>query len=109
MYHTCEEPRCHSTNSNGYGVFTVTDARLEDAGIYSCEAINNMGRVFVYPETDVIISGKLTYYKSQFEILFYLIKLFDKESKRPKETSTTIVPEDLYDFNCNIFPSKVRK
>ena len=56
--HTCEEPRCYSSNMNGYGVFTVTDARYIDAGAYSCEAINTMGRVFAVPDTIVsVVTG----------------------------------------------------
>jgi len=55
--HTCEdEPRCYSTNlNNGNGIFTVTDARLSDAGAYSCEAINTMGRIFAIPDTLVTV------------------------------------------------------
>lgn len=52
--HVCEEPRCTSTNENGRGILTVTDARITDAGAYSCEAINSKGRVFAIP--DAIIS-----------------------------------------------------
>lgn len=55
--HTCEEPRCFSTNENGIGVFTVTDARYTDQGAYSCEAINSQGRVFALPDTIVTIDG----------------------------------------------------
>jgi hypothetical protein len=58
--HVCEEPRCHSTNENGKGVFTVNEARLSDAGAYSCEAINSEGRVFAVPDAIVyvILGGK---------------------------------------------------
>lgn len=49
--HVCEEPRCFSTNVDGCGVLTVTDARITDAGAYSCEAINSEGRVFATPDT----------------------------------------------------------
>lgn len=51
--HVCEEPRCFSTNHNGCGILTVTDARISDAGAYSCEAINSEGRVFAVPDTIV--------------------------------------------------------
>lgn len=55
--HTCEEPRCFSTNDNGKGIFTVTDARYTDQGAYSCEAINSQGRVFAVPDTIVTVDS----------------------------------------------------
>ena len=56
--HVCEEPRCFSTSSNGCGILTVTDARLSDAGAYSCEAINSQGRVFAVPDSIVTVFKK---------------------------------------------------
>lgn len=53
--HVCDEPRCYATNEQGKGVFTVTDVRYSDAGAYSCEAINNMGRTFAVPDCIVSI------------------------------------------------------
>lgn len=54
--HVCDEPRCFSTNENGRGILTVTDARYTDQGAYSCEAINSQGRVFAVPDTIVTIN-----------------------------------------------------
>lgn len=51
--HVCEEPRCRSTTENGKGVLTITDARITDAGAYSCEALNSKGRVFAVPDAIV--------------------------------------------------------
>ncbi len=55
--HVCEEPRCFSTNYNGCGILTVTDARISDAGAYSCEAINSEGRVFAVPDAIVDVDS----------------------------------------------------
>ena len=56
--HVCEEPRCNITNNNGIGILIVSDARIYDAGAYSCEAINSNGREFAVPDTIVeVISG----------------------------------------------------
>ena len=51
------------SNSKGFGKLTVTDARREDAGAYSCEAINNGGRIFAVPDTMVyvVIGGFILY------------------------------------------------
>jgi hypothetical protein len=59
--HICDEPRCFSTNENGKGVLTITDARLSDAGAYSCEALNSKGRVFAIPDAivNVIVEKKV--------------------------------------------------
>jgi hypothetical protein len=43
------------TDEYGLGVLTVTDVRYEDAGAYSCEAINSNGREFAIPDTIVEI------------------------------------------------------
>ncbi len=32
------------------GTLTITDARKEDAGAYSCEALNSKGRLFAIPD-----------------------------------------------------------
>lgn len=58
--HVCDEPRCFSTNENGKGVLTITDARLADAGAYSCEALNSKGRVFAIPDAivNVIVQNR---------------------------------------------------
>lgn len=53
--HVCEEPRCTITNENGKGVLTINNARLEDAGAYSCEALNSKGRVFAVPDAIVYV------------------------------------------------------
>ncbi len=54
--HVCEEPRCKSTQENGKGVLTITDARVSDAGAYSCEALNSKGRVFAIPDAIVYVT-----------------------------------------------------
>ena len=48
--HVCEEPRCFSQTVNGVGKLTITDAVREDAGAYSCEALNSKGRRFAVPD-----------------------------------------------------------
>ena len=53
--HVCEEPRCFSSNENGKGVLTITDARITDSGAYSCEALNSKGRVFAIPDAFVTV------------------------------------------------------
>lgn len=72
--HTCEEPRCYSTNRNGRGTFTVTDAQLYDAGAYSCEAISSEGRVFATPDTivDVLPRSVLILYVKVYNLGFVL-------------------------------------
>jgi hypothetical protein len=54
--HVCEEPRCFSTQDQGKGVLTVTDAELLDSGAYSCEALNSKGRVFAVPDAIVTVT-----------------------------------------------------
>ena len=41
---------------NGRGVLTIRQARREDGGAYTCEAINNKGAIFAQPDTIVIVS-----------------------------------------------------
>ncbi len=53
--HVCDEPRCVSTQEEGKGVLTINDARLEDAGAYSCEALNSKGRIFAVPDAIVYV------------------------------------------------------
>lgn len=53
--HVCEEPRCTSSSENGVGTLTITDARITDAGAYSCEALNSKGRVFAIPDAIVYV------------------------------------------------------
>lgn len=43
------------TNDNGKGVLTISEARLEDAGAYSCEALNSKGRIFAIPDAIVYV------------------------------------------------------
>ncbi|XP_052285983.1 basement membrane-specific heparan sulfate proteoglycan core protein-like isoform X3 [Dreissena polymorpha] len=40
----------------GRGVLTVKDARYEDAGAYTCEAINTRGSIFAIPDALVIVT-----------------------------------------------------
>lgn len=51
--HVCEEPRCTSESKNGFGVLTIKNAQLSDAGAYSCEALNSKGRLFAIPDAIV--------------------------------------------------------
>lgn len=54
--HVCSEPRCcMSQDEHGNGVLTVTEARHEDAGAYSCEAFSSNGREFAVPDAQVAI------------------------------------------------------
>jgi hypothetical protein len=56
--HVCPEPRCFSTQENGRGTLTVTDAQLSDSGAYSCETLNSEGREFAVPDAIVtVITG----------------------------------------------------
>lgn len=43
------------SDETGFGVLTVTDARWEDAGAYSCEAFSTKGREFAIPDAIVRI------------------------------------------------------
>ena len=47
------------TSSDGRGILTIADARYEDAGAYTCEAINNRGSIFAIPDALVIVRRKL--------------------------------------------------
>ena len=53
--HVCEAPRCESTSEDGYGVLKIKNAQREDAGAYSCEALNSKGRVFAVPDAIVTV------------------------------------------------------
>lgn len=56
--HVCPEPRCWMvTDEIGHGTLTVTNAQWEDAGAYSCEAINTKGREFAIPDAIVKIES----------------------------------------------------
>jgi dystroglycan 1 len=54
--HVCEEPRCraYSDPNTGHGTFTVTQIEETDAGAYSCEAINTVGREFA--QSDALVT-----------------------------------------------------
>lgn len=45
-------------SEEGRGRLTVADARYEDAGAYTCEAINNRGSIFAIPDALVIVRRK---------------------------------------------------
>ncbi len=63
---------------NGHGVFTVTDARFNDSGAYSCEAINTIKRVFAVPDTIVtVVAGSILIFLNIwfiFRNFIYIIK-----------------------------------
>ncbi|XP_052760298.1 basement membrane-specific heparan sulfate proteoglycan core protein-like isoform X2 [Mya arenaria] len=48
--------RVTTVSESGRGVLTVRDARYEDAGAYTCEAINNRGSIFAIPDALVIVT-----------------------------------------------------
>ncbi|GFO45203.1 basement membrane-specific heparan sulfate proteoglycan core protein, partial [Plakobranchus ocellatus] len=48
-------PRVTVTNYQGRGVLTIRNARLEDAGAYTCEALNNKGSIFAVPDALIIV------------------------------------------------------
>ncbi|KAH9488652.1 Basement membrane-specific heparan sulfate proteoglycan core protein, partial [Bulinus truncatus] len=43
------------TSVNGYGNLTIRNAVPEDAGAYTCEAINNRGSIFAIPDANIIV------------------------------------------------------
>ncbi|XP_052832935.1 basement membrane-specific heparan sulfate proteoglycan core protein isoform X4 [Octopus bimaculoides] len=47
--------RVVTTSHNGHGILTISDARLEDAGAYTCEAMNNRGSIFALPDAIVVV------------------------------------------------------
>ncbi|KAL3861185.1 hypothetical protein ACJMK2_007245 [Sinanodonta woodiana] len=49
------EDRITTVSEQGRGTLTVRDARYEDAGAYTCEAINNRGSIFAIPDAIVIV------------------------------------------------------
>ena len=53
--HVCEAPRCFSKTDNGRGILTVTDAVRQDAGAYSCAALNSKGRIFAIPDAILVV------------------------------------------------------
>ena len=48
-------PRVTTTSENGRGVLLITDARPEDEGAYTCEALNNKGSIFAQPDAIVTV------------------------------------------------------
>ncbi|RUS87348.1 hypothetical protein EGW08_004890, partial [Elysia chlorotica] len=48
-------PRVSVTNDGGRGVLTVRNAVVEDAGAYTCEALNNRGSIFAVPDALIIV------------------------------------------------------
>nr|XP_022341960.1 basement membrane-specific heparan sulfate proteoglycan core protein-like isoform X4 [Crassostrea virginica] len=47
--------RVHVSSVNGRGNLTITDARVEDSGAYTCEAINVRGSIFASPDAIIIV------------------------------------------------------
>ncbi|KAK3801367.1 hypothetical protein RRG08_059069 [Elysia crispata] len=48
-------PRVTVTSYQGRGVLTVRNAMIEDAGAYTCEALNNRGSIFAVPDALIIV------------------------------------------------------
>lgn len=46
------------TSVEGRGILTVRNAIFEDAGAYTCEAINNRGSIFAIPDANIIVRSK---------------------------------------------------
>lgn len=46
------------TSVGGRGTLVVKFARIEDAGAYTCEALNNRGSIFATPDAMVIVRRK---------------------------------------------------
>ena len=61
--HVGRPPRVTSTSENGRGVLTIRDAKPEDSGAYTCEAVNNKNSVFGQPDTMVIVKRKYELYR----------------------------------------------
>ena len=51
-------PRVTTISVGGRGVLTITNARPEDEGAYTCEAINNKGSIFAQPDAIVTVKRK---------------------------------------------------
>ncbi|KAK6966048.1 basement membrane-specific heparan sulfate proteoglycan core protein, partial [Biomphalaria glabrata] len=43
------------TSENGYGNLTIRNAIPQDAGAYTCEAVNNRGSIFAIPDANIIV------------------------------------------------------
>ncbi|XP_076086554.1 basement membrane-specific heparan sulfate proteoglycan core protein-like isoform X4 [Mytilus galloprovincialis] len=48
-------PRVFTSSNAGRGNLTITDARVEDSGAYTCEAINTRGSIFATPDAIIIV------------------------------------------------------
>lgn len=46
------------TSIEGRGVLTIRNAVPEDAGAYTCEAINNRGSIFAIPDALIIVRSE---------------------------------------------------
>lgn len=51
-------PRVFTSSNAGRGNLTITDARVEDSGAYTCEAINTRGSIFATPDAIIIVRSK---------------------------------------------------
>ena len=49
-----------STSEGGRGVLTIRNARAEDEGAYTCEALNNKGSIFAQPDLILTIRREFT-------------------------------------------------
>ena len=56
--HVGDAPRVFSTTEQGRGTLTIKDARAEDEGAYTCEALNSKGTIFAQPDTILVVHRK---------------------------------------------------
>ena len=64
--------RIHTSSSDGRGNLTITGARIEDSGAYTCEAINTKGSIFATPDAIIIVRSKYLQYVG---IILWLVNL----------------------------------
>lgn len=54
--------RVPMSSVNGRANLTITDARMADSGIYTCEAINVIKSIFASPNTSVLVRRKVFFF-----------------------------------------------
>ncbi len=56
-----------TTSEGGRGVLTIRNARAEDEGAYTCEALNNKGSIFAVPDAIITITGTSQYHSHRYK------------------------------------------